>query len=128
MNNTIQGKLLAPFQQAADNDSANAVAILQSGKFNYRIMSGNEEKDFTVSNGVASGTIDLVAGVGTKKDHCHNWGYSADGVTFYWMRGTTKAKTMKEGLTPGQYAYFIHELSINDVPQGESQILRIMVK
>ncbi len=119
--------LMRTFQTAADADSANAIAIIESGAFRVKNVAIRQKQEFEVSNGLMSGEVDLIA-AGGKSHTCHDWMYSADGTIFTRMAPTVNAETHKTGLTPGTYAYFTHELVTKDGGQGVSQIVKIIVK
>jgi hypothetical protein len=115
------------FQVAANADPENAKVIIESGAFKVKTINPRQKGDFVASNGLNSGTIDLAA-PGAGQHSCHDWMYSADGITFAHMAPTVQAHTQMTGLTPGQYAYFTHEAVNKDGGQGVSQIEKIMVK
>jgi hypothetical protein len=119
--------IMSFFQAAGDADPANAEVIIESGAFKVKKISLAEKHIFQVSNGVASGTIDLET-EGSGPYTCHDWRYSPDGITFTRMAPTMSAHTQMVGLTPGQLAYFTNEVVTKDGGQGVSQILQILVK
>lgn len=126
MHNGLKG-LMGLFQAAANADPANAIAIIQSGKFGVKQVAIQQKHVFNAENNPVSGRIDLTAPGGPKRC-CHDWKYSADGVNFVRMQPTLDAHTFKDGLTPRTFAYFTHELITKDGPQGISQIIKIEVK
>ena len=115
------------FQQGANNDPANAVSIVESGGFKVKTFVPRQKGDFTIHNGVNSGTVDLDA-AGSGSYTCHDWRYSADGKTFVHLPPTVSAHTHVAGLTPGQNAWFTHEVVTKDGGQGVSQIEVIIVQ
>ena len=115
------------FQSAANADPANAISIVESGGFKVKKIVPRQKGDFTLSNGLNSGTVDLNA-EGAGPHTCHNWMYSADGNTFTRLLPTVNAHTHMDGLTLGQYAYFTHEIINKDGGQGVSGVEKIMVK
>ncbi len=115
------------FQQAANADPANANSIIESGGFRVKKISLNQKHSFKLSNGINSGTIDLDA-EGAGNYACHDWRYSPDGKNFVHLPPTLSAHTHMDGLTPGQWAYFTHEIVTKDGGEGVSQIESIMVK
>ena len=117
-----------PFQVAANKDPANAKVIIQSGNFHVKTITPRQKGDFILTNGTVSGTVVLAGPGAGHDDACHDWMYSADGITFEHMAPTIQARTTKTGLTPGQWAYFTHEIVSRDGGQGVSQIEKIMVK
>ena len=114
------------FQAAANADPANAEVIVESGGFKVKKISLNQKHSFQLSNGINSGTIDLDA-EGAGHYACHDWMYSADGKSFTHLPPTMSAHTHIDGLTPGQYAYFTHEVVTKDGGQGVSQVESIIV-
>lgn len=119
--------LMRMFQDAADADPANAIAIIESGAFKVKQVAIPQKHEFTATNNAVSGTIDLIAPGGPTRS-CHDWKYSADGLNFVRMTPTIAAETHKDGLTPGRFAWFTHELITKDGPQGISQVIKIEVK
>lgn len=126
LRQSLQG-IMFYFQTAANADPANAVAIVESGGFKVKKITSRQKQEFTLSNGVNSGTVDLDA-EGAGQRTCHDWMYSADGKTFTRLPPTVNAHTHIDGLTPGQYAYFTHEVITKEGGQGVSQVEFIMVK
>lgn len=119
--------LMRTFQDAADLDVDTAEALIKSGGFGIKTIAIKQKGKFTATVGIDSGTVDLTAEGGGAYT-CHDWMYSADGKVFVRMAPTVAANTQMTGLTPGQYAYFTHELVTKAGGQGVSQIIRIMVK
>jgi hypothetical protein len=105
--------LLATFQTAANNDQPNAISILESGSFRIKGISKRQRQVFGVSNGVASGTVDLIGNT-VKKGRClHDWWISHDnGVTWTRMAPTLDSKTQAIGLTVGANVGFRHQLIV----------------
>ena len=126
LRQALQG-IMFFFQSAANDDPANGIVIVESGGFKVKQIVPRQKGDFTISNGVNSGTVDLDA-EGSEQRSCHDWRYSADGKTFTHLPPTVNAHTHVDGLTPGQYAYFTHEIVTKDGGQGVSQVESIMVK
>jgi hypothetical protein len=126
VHNDLKG-LMSLFQGAADADPANAIAIIESGKFKVKKISIVQKHEFEAENNPVSGVIDLRAQGGPARS-CHDWMYSADGTKFERMYPTVNAETQKIDLTPLTWAYFTHELITKDGPQGLSQVIKILVK
>lgn len=126
LRQALQG-IMFYFQSAANADPANGEVIVESGGFKVKKITINQKHSFELSYGVNSGTINLDA-EGAGQHACHDWMYSADGKTFAHMAPTVNAHTHMDGLTPGQYAYFTHEVVTKDGGQGVSQIESIMVR
>ena len=127
MNNAIKNKLLVPFQEAADNDPGNSIAILESGKFKAKLQYIPQIHVFEAKNGIEDGSVDLEAPGGPSSPHLHEWMSSQDGIIWKKERSTNSAKTHLTGFRSGEYAWFTHELSVKDVPQGVSEPIRIRV-
>ena len=126
IHNDLKG-IMSLFQSAADANSENGIVIIESGKFKVKKIALNQKHEFEALNGLVSGMVHLTA-EGGPNHSCHDWYYSADGVAFERMLPTVDAHTDKGGLIPGEYAYFKHQLITSSGPQGESQIIRIMVQ
>ena len=125
IHNDLKG-IMSLFQSAGDANPENAIVIIESGKFKVKQLTLSQKHQFELHNGLISGTVQLTAEGGPQRS-CHDWYYSPDGITFTRMTPTVNADTDKAGLTPGEYAYFTHELITSQGPQGVSQIMRIMV-
>jgi hypothetical protein len=126
MHNDIKA-LMRMFQDAADADPANAVAIIESGKFKVKHEAIKQKHEFEARNNPVTGTIDLIA-PGAGPHACHDWRYSPDGVNFQRLPPTMQAHTHIDGLIPKTDAYFTHEVVGVDGPQGISQVIKILVK
>jgi hypothetical protein len=116
--------LMHMFQEAADRDPFNAVAIIESGKFKVKQMPSQQKHKFEARNNLVSGTVDLIA-PGGPQHSCHDWRYSTDGITFERLHPTIDAHAQVHGLTPLTYAYFTHEIITKDGPQGISQVIKM---
>ena len=127
MNQAIQTQLLAPFQAAANADPINAITILESGSFNVKDQPVRKEQIFEGEAGIEPGSVDLTTPPGPNGDHLHQWYSSLDGISFTREQATNAAKTHLTGFISGKPAYFKEELSIKDVLQGMSQIIKIWV-
>ncbi|MEO8147545.1 MAG: hypothetical protein ABI723_07910 [Bacteroidia bacterium] len=114
------------FQNAANADIANAIVIIESGGFRVKQMTINQKHEFKAEHGLMPGDVSLTA-EGGPAHSVHNWNYSPDGIAWTRLRGTSAAHTHLDGLAIGDEAYFTHELSIHDVPQGVSQVFQITV-
>ena len=118
--------LMRTFQTAADDDPANAVAILNSGGFGIKILGGGTQQAFKVKNSPTSGTVILVA-AGGGNNTCHVWKYSLDGVVWTWIMPTIAAKATIENLPTGKFAFFTHELVNKNGGQGVSQVFHLLI-
>ena len=128
MNQSIKDNLLAPFQKAANAKPVDSIVILQSGKFHVKDQAVHKEKVFEAAAGTEKGTAVLSSGGGGAVTHLHLWSSSADGITYKYERSTNYAYTTLTGYVSEKPMWFIHELSIKDVPQGASNPIRIMIK
>ena len=120
--------LLNLFQEAANDDPVNSIAILESGKFKVVEASIPQKHKFDAKDGVNPGEIILTAPGGPKERHLHEWKISYDNVKFELIRSSSSATKLVEGLTSGAVVYFTHELIVQDVPQGVSQVIKKRVK
>ena len=120
-------KLMGSFQDAADDDVENSITIIESGGFRVKKVHIQQKQIFGVNNGVDSGTVDLV-GPSKEGNHCSDWWYSPDGITYTRMRPTLESTTQMIGLTPGKWAWFMMELIVVKDGKGMEQPLKIMVK
>ncbi len=129
MKNAIIEKLLVPFQAAANANPVESRRILESGGFKVKEVAIPQIKEFKCQDGTSSGSVDLITAGGPKnKAHLHQWYSSIDGINFTREQATTGIRTTITNLPAGKYAYFTTELCVQDVKQGMSQIIRIMVK
>ncbi len=126
VNNDMKA-LMRKFQEAADGDPANAIAIIESGNFRIKQVAGREKQKFEAFNGPVSGTV-LLTAPGFKGRCCHDWWYSEDRIAWFRMDPTVDAETQKDGLTPAKWAYFRYQLITKDGPQGMSRVIDILVK
>jgi len=120
-------KLIRLFQSAADDDPENAITIIESGDFRVKKVAIHQKNIFGATNGVDSGTIDLV-GPTTDGRHLHDWWISLDGINFKRFRPTLEATTSVTGLTPGTTVWFKHELIVTKNGTGLSNAIEILVK
>ncbi len=115
------------FQNAGNDDIANAIVIIESGGFKVKEMSIPQKHSFKAVNGAITGDTDLYA-QGAPAGSTHNWKWATDGINYLWLRGTSDAHTHHvTGLAQGSTVYYIHELSLNDVPQTESQPFKLTI-
>lgn len=126
LHNTLKS-FMALFQEAANNDIANAIVIIESGDFKVKNMSIPQKHEFKAENGAINGHVDLSA-EGGPGGSVHNWKYSTDGINYTWLRGTSAAHTHHiTGLAKGAKIYYIHELSVLDIPEPESQAFELII-
>ena len=119
--------IMSLFQNAANAAADNAVVIIESGSFKVKHITMQQKHEFEAANSVVSGKVHLPA-PGGGEHTCHDWHYAADGITYVRMMPTVAAETDKDGLTPGAYAWFMHQLITKEGPQGLSQPVKILVK
>ncbi len=126
MNQAIQNNLLAPFQKAADAKPVDSIGILQSGKFNVKDSVVRVKQIF---EGVASekpGVVILKAPGGPEEAHLHNWFSSLDGIIFKQEQSTNAANTTLGGYPSNKLMYFMTQLSVKDVLQKMSGVIKFM--
>ena len=119
--------LMRQVQTAADKKPADAIEIIESFKFRVKKVAQHQIQKFAATNGTESGVIDLVAPGGANYT-CHDWWFSADGITFVRMQPTVAAHTQIKGLKPDSYVYFQHELINKKGGTGISEVIKIRVK
>jgi hypothetical protein len=128
MNNGAQ-TLLGIVKPIADASPALAAAIYASCGFGIKGFGGNTIKEFNVTNGTQEGSVDFITAAGPEgKRHLHLWYSSNDGVTFIIAGATNNQINTIGGYEATKYMYFMTELSIQDVLQGRSQIIKILIK
>ena len=121
--------LLAAFQLKANSDQPNAITILESGSFKIKGVSKRQKQVFGVTNGVDSGTVDLIGNTVTKVKCLHDWWISLDnGLTWTRMAPTHDAKTQATGLTVGAKVGFGHQCIVNKGDNPPLEYLFIIVK
>ncbi len=129
MTQSIEEKLLNPFQNAANANPVDAILILESGGFHVKLQVIPQIHQFEVENGLTEGMVEIkTAGGPQKKAHLHNWYSSTDGIKFDWEKSTNAANTQLGPYNSGSKMYFMTELSIQDVLQGMSQVINIRIK
>ncbi len=127
MNQAIQNQLLSVFQTAADADPVNSIVILESGGFNVKDQAIRKQKIFEGEAGVKPGIVVLSAPGGPKENHLHNWFSSLDGIIFKQEQSTNAANTELGGFPSNKLAYFMTQLSVKDVLQKMSGVIKIMI-
>jgi len=128
MYDAIAEDLLAVFQKAAYNDILNREAILVSGKFKVHVSTGGTTDEFHVENDVESGKLLFFAPGGGTKTHFHEWQISYDAEKFNFLRASSARTSSISGLTPKIDVWITHQLFIEDVGQGVSQMFHIVVE
>ena len=119
--------LMRLVQTTADKKPADAVEIIESFKLRVKKVALHQITKFAATNGTEAGVIDLVAPGGANYT-CHDWGFSADGITFVRMQPTVAAHAQIKGLKPDSYVYFQHELINKKGGTGISEVIKIRVK
>jgi len=102
-----------------------SIVIIQSGNFHVKGVGGGVRDIWEATTGVA-GEIKLTAVAGPN-NCCHAWWYSSDGITWVMFYPTPHGRTSMSGLTPGQWAWFRHELIFTTGPSGVIQETKIIV-
>ena len=129
MTQSIEEKLLNPFQAAANANPVNAILILESGGFHAKLQAIRQLQQFEVVDGLTEGMVEIKAPAGPqKKRHLHNWFSSTDGINFDWEKSTNAANTEMGPYNSGAKMFFQEELSIQDVLQGRSGTIDIRIK
>jgi len=128
MYDSIDEDLLRVFQKEANNDILNSEDILKSGKFKVHVSTGGTTDEFHVENDVESGKLLFFAPGGGIKTHFHEWQISFDGEKFDLLRASSARTSSKSGLTPKIDVWITHQLFIEDVGQGVSQMFHIVVE
>ncbi len=127
MNQAIQNSLLSPFQEAANADPINSIVILESGGFKVKLQVIRTKQVFEVVAAEKPGIVVLKAPGGPKEVHLHNWFSSTDGISYKQEQSTNAAFVQLGGFPSNKLAYFITQLSIKDVLQKMSGVIKIMV-
>ncbi len=117
--------LLAYVQGIADNNPANAVAIIKSAGMDVKQPVSRTKSDFDVSYGDVSGSALLVAKVAAKRAS-YEWQMSADGKTWNNLPVTLICKTTVTGLVPGTTYYFRFKAVTTDGEGDWSQFVSIV--
>lgn len=122
--------LLSAFQLAANADQPNAISILESGSFKIKQTGGNKVQTFQLTDGAASGTVNLIGQSGGKKKTCHDWFISFDdGLTWTRLQPTINSETLAIGLMVGKTVWFAHQIiDKNGVVAGSYAKKSIVVK
>jgi hypothetical protein len=104
--------LLSAFQLAANNDQPNAISILESGSFKIKQVGGKKSQVFDLTDGAASGTVNLIGEAGNpKKKHLHDWFISLDGgLTWTRLQPTINSETLAIDLPVGKDVWFAHQI------------------
>ncbi|MEI6816232.1 MAG: hypothetical protein WCL14_06450 [Bacteroidota bacterium] len=119
-------KLVNFVQDYADLHASSAITIIESCGLHVKGKATHDADVFRLEQGL-SGEILLFAG-GAPDHTCHQWFYSADGITFTQMTSTIWAKTKKSGLPVNQYAWFDHQVIYSDGPHDLEGAIKITVK
>ena len=89
-------------QEAADDDPANAEAIIASSGMSAKFRGHHGKQQNTANNGVEQGSVDLIAeGAGA-----HEWRISIDEINWTLLPSSWTTKTTVTNLTPGTVYYF----------------------
>ncbi|MEI6817504.1 MAG: hypothetical protein WCL14_12910 [Bacteroidota bacterium] len=124
--NTLLKSYLVRIQAASDANPTQSIVIIQSCGCVVQGVGGQHEQIFDCFNGVAGGSVVLVAPAGPNHS-CHEWWYSKNNVDWARIEPTMNANTLMSGLEVGKTAYFRHQIIIPTGGTGMSQIISITV-
>jgi len=128
LNNMLKNIFLIRIQVAANLVGIMAIVVIQSCGCIVQGVGGSHEQIFDCFDGVASGSVMLIAPAADSGHSCNDWWYSADQITWVRMGPTVNANTMAVNLPVGKLAYFRHESILTTGGTGLSQTISIMVK
>ena len=117
--------LLAYVQGIADNNPANAEAIILSAGMNVRAKGGRKIIDFKALHGEVSGTVNIIAKA-AENNASYEWQQSTDGTNWTMLPVTRKVKTSVSNLIPGTTYYFRYRPVLRKGEGEWSQIIKII--
>jgi hypothetical protein len=101
--------LVAYVETVANADPSNAAAIAISAGMVIRKPPVTSKSDLNFRKTAASGSVVVMARVGSRQKEAHEWEYSVDGgKTWLTLPTTTQAKTTITGLTTGSSVQVRH--------------------
>jgi len=101
--------MMAVAQAGANSDQSQAIAIIESGLFKVKMVSGHGKRLFTAVNGADAGTANLSAS-GAPSTGMHQWQQSLDGIIYKELQDTRLSKTTVIGLIPVSKVWFRHRI------------------
>jgi hypothetical protein len=121
--------LQAYVQTLADNavDEHTSISIINASGFDIKHKGIKIKPDLAAKNGVASGSIELVA-KSVDKRSSSNWRNSLDNNTWTELPPTLQTKTTVIGLNPGSTVYFQHRAVTKTGAGNWSQSVSIVVQ
>ena len=120
--------LLFAFQVAGNADQPNCITILEGGKFRIKGVGSKQKQVFGLTNGVDSGTVDLIGNTINKGARLHDWWISLDlGVTWTRMDPTLDSFCSMTDLTVGATVGFGHQLIVGKGDNGKLEYLYITI-
>ncbi len=101
--------LVAYVETVANADPTNAAAIAISAGMVIRKQPATSKSDLNFRKSTVSGSVVVMARVGSRSKEAHEWEYSIDGgKTWSALPTTTQAKTTITGLTTGSSVQVRH--------------------
>ena len=95
-------QLVAYVEGVANANPANAAAVINSAGMVVKKQPTRSKNNINFRKTAASGSVVVMARVGSRQKQSHEWEYSIDGgKTWLPLPPTTQAKTTITGLTPG---------------------------
>ena len=116
-------------QSLVNADPANAANLAQAAGLALRKSKTVSKSELSAKpNKTMSGSVDLVAKLGSKVKTSHEWQYSTDGgKTWTSAQTTLQAKTTVTGLTPATTVLFRHRPITKSGPGAWSQAVTLIV-
>ena len=115
--------MMRTFQTAMDAAPADAESIAASGGFGVKKVAVKQRNVFSLTQGVASGSL-ICVGDTSPKAVFHAWWTSRDGINFTLIMGTPDAENNLDGLGKGRI-WIQHQFRTRKGPQGPIKILFI---
>jgi hypothetical protein len=126
LNTTLKG-MLVTIQAASDAlTDGTQIVLIQSTGCIVQGVGGKHEQVFDGFQGIASGSIVLIAPAASGHAF-HEWWYSANGTVWVRIQGTVEANTLVTDLPVGQYAFFRHQIIDSTGGTGMSDTIQRMV-
>ncbi len=107
-------QLVAYVETVANADPSNAAAIAMSAGMVIKKQPVTTKNDLDFRKSAVSGSVVVMARVGSRQKEAHEWEYSVDGgKTWLTLPTTTQAKTTITGLTSGTSVQVRHRAVSN---------------
>lgn len=107
--------LIFEVQTVVNGNKSDAQAIVDSCGLYLKGAGGPHETVFHGEYGLTGQILLFAAGI--EEPGFHQWYYSSNGVDYVLMQSTVHNNTSKDDLTPGQYAWFMHQIVLGDGPE-----------